>query len=733
MKKSTKRGWIAAFALGLMAVVCSAFAFASPVTKTANAMKSDTVQMLDLSKDLVLTDASTLTAVNGQTTTKVSSSWGLPVSQNGPLTIATATGSNGTETSVLRMGGFHGLGLRTSKGVKFTREIATSEILSLAIKIYIDFSTSEADYSTDYGGVRIFSLDATGASGEGYMIPRNTQQRQWVTLTVDPSVLADTNGNLSGLQFGSVVHMASLGITDKDAQNAKFYTNTTTASPNITNNSAYLYIESVTVTTVPKVEIGDELAMLDFSKDLVTTTTTLTKVNGKVGSNVGAVNTAETGPEIITMVGSNGTEASVLQTQYHGYGRSVGKKAVVFEHTIPVEDIHALQLVVYADLNPASSTMYEDAYGGVRLFGLGATGEAGEGYKIPRNIQQREWVTLTLTGDDLAKLADADGNLSGLQYGSIENCGNSGFYSGGNPTAKIFFESITAVAADNALKSVNVALEDEIAMKFHYELADKFAGSEEAYVNFTVAGEESQVPVSEATVDANGRYVFEYRLAAAQLTEQITLKFVGGNVEQEFTYSFAEYAKTLLAMESSSAELKALLKATLNYGAYAQTYFEENTSTLANAGLLAEEIEAVEDVDSVTGSVLTAEGAKPEGVLSVSYDLRCKSATVMKLYVTLEEGENVSDYTFTIDGESVSVETVGANKYVYTITGIAAAELDKTFTFGISNDSGSATVTVNAYSYFAGRIADTGADTNLVNLVKAMYLYGEAANAYFGA
>ena len=539
MKKSSKRSWMAALSLGLMAFVCSAFAFIVPITKPATALESKNMQLLvasNLSQTTIDNDWSQgeLTHVAGAYNSS-SNAYVDGVNQQvragtcKPF-LESATNSNGDTAQLLKLRYFFGNGLRIgNRIVPFSQTIAVSEVAAIEIKIYIDFSNAET-YTPNRSGVRLYAPDATGQETEQryYMIPEGTPQRTWVTLTVDPALLADANGNLTGFQFGS-----------------------------------------------------------------------------------------------------------------------------------------------YSRANVA----------------------AGE------------------TGDPESYMYTSEDSVNGKAY--------------------LYIESIKAIAPDNALKSVNVALEDEIAMKFHYSLADKFAESSEAYVNFTVEGEETQVFVSNAEIDANGRYVFEYRLAAAQLTEEITAKFVGGNVEREFTYSFAEYANTLLSMDSSSDELKALLKATLNYGAYAQVYFEENMETLANEGLDESDIAVVKNVSEITESVLTVEGSKPSGVESISYDLTCKSATVMKLYVTLATDVNIDDYIFTFDGEMVDLEMVGANKYVYTVTGIAAAELDKTFTFGLSKDSEVATITVNAYSYFAGRIADSDADEKLVNLVKAMYLYGEAANGYF--
>ena len=63
---------------------------------------------------------------------------------------------------------------------------------------------------------------------------------------------------------------------------------------------------------------------------------------------------------------------------------------------------------------------------------------------------------------------------------------------------------------------------------------------------------------------------------------------------------------------------------------------------------------------------------------------------------------------------------------------IAAKDLDKTYTVTVSTAEGKVvTVKTCALSY-AYKVVNKGTDEALVNLVKGLYLYNQAANAYFG-
>lgn len=54
---------------------------------------------------------------------------------------------------------------------------------------------------------------------------------------------------------------------------------------------------------------------------------------------------------------------------------------------------------------------------GIYLYAADSDGSKGDGVLIPYDVKQDEWVDLTFTGEDLVKLTDANGNLSGFWMG----------------------------------------------------------------------------------------------------------------------------------------------------------------------------------------------------------------------------------------------------------------------------------------------------------------------------
>jgi hypothetical protein len=175
---------------------------------------------------------------------------------------------------------------------------------------------------------------------------------------------------------------------------------------------------------------------------------------------------------------------------------------------------------------------------------------------------------------------------------------------------------------------------------------------------------------------------------------------------------------------SNDAELVALMKAMLNYGASAQILFGYNTDELANASL-SEEDKVLADVDaSEFASVITG---SEEGIKISSATLMLETETSVRIYFQLTGDKAIADYTFTVDGEAVTpVEKEG--KYYIEIADIAAQDLDETHTIVV----GGLTIQYSGLSYVNTVIknAETAGEA-LVNAAKAIFAYNKTAEAYF--
>ena len=273
--------------------------------------------------------------------------------------------------------------------------------------------------------------------------------------------------------------------------------------------------------------------------------------------------------------------------------------------------------------------------------------------------------------------------------------------------------------------SGSTTLGGTINLNFYVKLSANIVNDPTAFVRFTYAGNTVDVPMAEAVVsEVNGvvRYRFGCELYAKQMADTVTAQVMNENgpIGEAKSYSVMQYCLNKIAANESE-EMVALAKAMLNYGAAAQVLFGYNTENLANASLSAED-KALADVDasaykySITGS--------EAGIKAKSATLMLESEVKVRVYFTLTGDKAIEDYTFTIDGKEVTPKQNAKGYYVET-DGIAAKDLEKLFSFQV----GGITVNYGALSYVNSKAASANAEE--ANMVKALFAYYQAAEAYF--
>ena len=270
------------------------------------------------------------------------------------------------------------------------------------------------------------------------------------------------------------------------------------------------------------------------------------------------------------------------------------------------------------------------------------------------------------------------------------------------------------------------------------ELSDSvIAHKDTAYMHFTIpvggGTTEQKMLVKDALIkEWNGKdyYVFKCRVAAKEMTSEIKAQMIDGDQNgTEYTYSVKEYADYLIEHADEREDLAAavpLVKKMLNYGAYAQIYFDKNPGTLAN--------EIMDETEKELGDVtITAPETAfdlPTGVTFGGATLSLKSETTLSIYFK-------SNTTLTFSCGDYTVETAASGGYqIARIRGIKAKHIGNTFTLTVNGG----TVTYSPLNYCKNVLPDSTAspdeaqnhqDEKLQNVVKALYLYWQAADAYF--
>lgn len=327
---------------------------------------------------------------------------------------------------------------------------------------------------------------------------------------------------------------------------------------------------------------------------------------------------------------------------------------------------------------------------------------------------------------------------TGLDGTSISNvivkaCTNHSYVDGKCAGCGAFEDGIGAELAGYTL-----SLSGNIGVNFYMELDESVVADATAYMQFTLPNGSAKIMVSDAVKDTTiipGKtyYMFTCEVAAKEMTSEIKAQIITANGNStEYSYTVKKYADYIIA-NNYSDETKALVKAMLNYGGHAQTYFEYNTDQMANVDLTEAE-KSLENVakDAVNDYVSSTEGTLPEGVTYYGSSVLMKSETTIRHYFTLAEGASISDYTFRVDGESVTPAVKDESYYYIDIKNVAAADLDIAYELTVASNVGVQTWTISysAMSYVYAILDGGTSKEAMADLAKTLYLYWKAAEAY---
>ena len=250
------------------------------------------------------------------------------------------------------------------------------------------------------------------------------------------------------------------------------------------------------------------------------------------------------------------------------------------------------------------------------------------------------------------------------------------------------------------------------------------------------------VHLKDSTPDADGLVKAYVPINAAQMANQIHATVYVDDVALAETndYSVMEYAKTIINGNYDDAT-KTLVKEMLNYGAMAQTVFSEqheNPGVLANSVLSAADLSAISEemssvdsatiIDAVKDANEGQRGATIADLQSIGTGIGGKWYTTSVIFLN---GNTLRHY-FDDENEG-AMNHEGATGvqddwfYYVEKKNIAASDLDTLYDFSIGGQS-------FRYSVldYAAAILNSSMGTDAENLAKALYLYNQAANAYFG-
>lgn len=266
------------------------------------------------------------------------------------------------------------------------------------------------------------------------------------------------------------------------------------------------------------------------------------------------------------------------------------------------------------------------------------------------------------------------------------------------------------------LDGYSLSLDGNIGVNFFMELDKSVIADENAYMKFRLPnGKTSVVLVGDAkqqTVSGTTYYVFSCEVAAKEMNETITAQIITSDKKGEvYEYSVADYIQYIRDNPTEFNEKTlSLVNAMAGYGDYAKAYFNN------------ENLDANTEMDAVTADTLASfdkqiSGDLPEGITYYGSSLLLESNTTMRHYFKVAEGTDVSALSFS--GSK-------GNYYYIDIPNISAEKLGTIQNVTIGN----CTISYSPMSYAYAVLSSKNTSESLKNLVKSLYLYEQAAEAY---
>ena len=306
----------------------------------------------------------------------------------------------------------------------------------------------------------------------------------------------------------------------------------------------------------------------------------------------------------------------------------------------------------------------------------------------------------------------------------------------GSAKSFTFTAEYASKSPEVSLYGRSITLKDNIDVNYYMEMSDSVF-EHDAYLEFKIGGQTYKLNASDAAeVNENGKtlYKFSCPVNAAQMSDTIETRIVIDNkTEEEYSYSVKEYATELLSKSNEyPEETIKLVKALLNYGTAAQTFFKYNTGKPANAGL-SDTDKAVANADfAAYKAVIKTDSANSQsnGLTYYGSSLICKSEMTVRHYFMVNEGCDINNYKFSYvnaDGNEVSLTPKKASDGVYCvdINGIMARNLNSNYACKVTGKNKACIFELDygPFSY-AEKVLNSGnTSSKLKNLMNALYWY----------
>ena len=442
------------------------------------------------------------------------------------------------------------------------------------------------------------------------------------------------------------------------------------------------------------------------------------------------------------VIDKNGNASVILEFQRMTYGDGEGYLGHFYKCK-EITQTGFMGVPVKADVEEAAVV---DEYTGIYHTFNDPTSKNADSNVAGKWYPQKVSVPVDVTVDESGNITGVDGYLARFYTGRESNYNNLckqvlcqvyvpimesiGTTSGGGTKfVGLLIDWDNVQKKESELTGTSASIKGDITLNNYIDLSSNVTSDSGAKIVSKIDGKTvSEVKVKDQTATANG-YEIPVEVAAKDMTSEITVEVQLGNgtVVDTYSVSAVDYAMEIAYGEGYTDKQKALAKAMLNYGGYAQEFFGVNTDKLANANLA----DSDKSLSSVTASTLSGYNFSKSGSVSgISYkgsSLSLASKTEIKHYFSLTGTNDISKYKFTVNGTNVT-PTMSSQGYYVTVPKINAANLGDRYTVTVSNGTNTFTLKYGAMDYC--NIAQTKSSNEaLHNVSKALYLFYKAAEA----
>ena len=272
------------------------------------------------------------------------------------------------------------------------------------------------------------------------------------------------------------------------------------------------------------------------------------------------------------------------------------------------------------------------------------------------------------------------------------------------------FELITQgdEAAGAQIWGCTMTLGEQLTLNYQVHLTAETASDANAYMLFILPdGSIQRVPVADAKINADDLYVFPCSFPVRMMNQQIYARLVTSDANSDFhSYSGAKYLETVAA-DSSNEAAQELAQKTLDYGTYAEAYFDKNAAAVPEDNEMRN--------TTISAKPVRIDGDLPEGIAYYGMSLLLRDQVAVRLYFDVDDSVHASAYGLTHK----------EGTYYYLDTPVSAENLLNEQTVNI----GSASITFSSMSY-ASLACSSSSDEKLQATMKSLYLYAKAAQEY---